>query len=354
MKNIQSYTNESIDLLKKLITIESFSRQENDASDFMANFLKDKGYIVNRKGNNIWIWASKKDDTKPTILLNSHIDTVKPSSKWTYDPFYATVEGDIIYGLGSNDAGASLVSLLATFRLLAEKEQPYNLIYAATAEEEVSGVNGVASILGELGKIDLGIVGEPTEMHLAIAEKGLMVLDCEAKGIAGHAARNEGVNAIYQAIEYIEWFKSFQFPKKSDLFGPVKMSVTMIEAGSQHNVVPDSCKFVVDVRLNEQYSNHEALEIIQSSIDCEVKPRSLRLNSSYIPMNHPVVKKGIELGRNYYGSPTTSDQALMKFTTLKIGPGDSARSHTANEYIKVSEIEEGIKIYYELLNDIII
>lgn len=354
MTNIQPYSNDAIELLKKLISIESLSRHEDQAADLIEVYIKEKGYTPNRKGNNIWVWANKKDDKKPVLLLNSHIDTVKPSSKWTYKPFEPTTEGDKLYGLGSNDAGGPLVSLMATFLLLAKTDQPFNLVFAASAEEEISGRNGVASILPDIGHIDLGIVGEPTQMHMAIAEKGLMVLDCEAKGKAGHAARNEGINSIYKALKDMEWFKTYNFPKTSELFGQVKMTVTQIEAGLQHNVVPDSCKFVVDVRLNEKYSNKEAFEIIQKEVECTVKPRSLRLNSSFIPHNHPVVKRGIALQREHYGSPTTSDQALMKFTTLKIGPGDSARSHTANEYIKLSEIEEGIEIYYKLLNNLIL
>lgn len=354
MDSILAHSSEAIELLKKLIPIKSLSCQEDEAADLMESFIKGKGFSVNRKGNNIWVWSGDKDDNKPVILLNSHIDTVKPSSKWTYPPFEPTLKDDILYGLGSNDAGGPLVSLLATFLLLSKKEQPYNLVFVATAEEEISGTNGVGSILDEIGHIDLGIVGEPTQMQMAVAEKGLLVLDCESKGKAGHAAREEGINAIYQSLKDIEWFKNFQFPKISELFGPVKMTVTQIEAGSQHNVVPDSCRFVVDVRLNEKYTNKKAVEIIRQKVDCEVKPRSLRLNSSYIPLDHPVVKKGIQLNRNYYGSPTTSDQALMSFTTLKIGPGDSARSHTSNEFIKLSEIHEGVEIYFKLLNELII
>ncbi len=352
MNNIQSYTDDAIELLKKLISTESFSRSEEKAADVMESFLQEKGYQTYRKGNNIWIKSSNWDNEKPVILLNSHIDTVKPSSKWTYDPFSPTLEGDVLYGLGSNDAGGPLVSLMSTFFLLSEKEQPFNYIFAATAEEEVSGVNGVASILEELGTIDLGIVGEPTQMQMAIAEKGLLVLDCEAKGKAGHAARNEGDNAIYKALKDIEWFRTFEFPKVSDLFGPVKMTVSQINAGVQHNVVPDTCNFIVDVRVNEYYSNIEAAKIISNHVACKAIPRSTRLNSSRIPLEHPVVQRGIKIGREYYGSPTTSDQALMSFTTLKIGPGDSARSHTANEFIKISEIKEGIELYYQLLNDL--
>ncbi len=354
MTLLEQNTIEAIDLLKKLIQIQSFSREEDGVSEIMADYLSSKGLDVNRKGNNVWCWAQKFDSSKPTILLNSHLDTVKPSKKWTYDPFSATLEGDKLTGLGSNDAGGPLVSLMATFLTLKDTEQQYNLLFAATAEEEVSGKNGVASILSELGKIDLGVVGEPTQMHMAVAEKGLMVLDCEAHGKTGHAARNEGDNALYNALSDIEWFKNHQFEKVSPHLGAVKMTVTQIQCGSQHNVVPDSCKFVVDIRLNECYSNKELHEIIQKNVKCDVVARSYRLNSSSISINHPFVKKGIELGREYYGSPTTSDQAVMDFTTIKMGPGDSARSHTPDEYILTSEIQEGVKIYIKLLDGLIV
>ncbi len=352
MIDIQAYTNEAIDLLKRLIALESFSRQEDKAADLLEDFFKQKGLTIQRKGNNIWCWASPKDESKPVILLNSHIDTVKPSKKWTYPPFTAKTEGEKLYGLGSNDAGGPLVSLIATFLALKDTQQTYNLVLATTAEEEVSGKNGVESILQDIGPIDLGIVGEPTQMNMAIAEKGLLVLDCETIGKSGHAAREEGINAIYEALEQINWFKTYQFPLTSELFGPVKMTVTQIEAGSQHNVVPDSCKFVVDVRTNEKYSNQEALDHIISKVKCNVLARSTRLNSSAISLDHPIVKKGLQMKRQYYGSPTTSDQAIMNFTTLKIGPGDSARSHTADEYILFTEIKEGIEIYYKLLNNL--
>ncbi len=352
MNNIQSNSAEAFDLLQKLIAIESFSRQEDSAADLVASFLKAKGLDVQRKGNNVWCWAAPKDETKPVILLNSHIDTVKPSNKWTYPPFTPTLKGDVLYGLGSNDAGGPLVSLLATFLALKNTEQSYNLIFAASAEEEISGSNGIASILEQIGTVDLGIVGEPTQMEMAIAEKGLMVLDCEAIGKSGHAAREEGINAIYKAMEDIEWFRTYQFPKTSELFGPVKMTISQIEAGTQHNVVPDSCKFVVDVRVNEKYSNQEALDHICKRVSCKVVARSTRLNSSSITLDHPIVKKGLELNRKYYGSPTTSDQALMNFTTIKIGPGDSARSHTADEYITYSEIKNGIETYIKMLDQL--
>ncbi|WP_430814622.1 M20 family metallo-hydrolase [Carboxylicivirga sp. RSCT41] len=344
------YTAEAKELLKQLITIQSFSGEEDDVANVMGGYLKENGLNVNRKGNNLWCWAGEKDENRPTILLNSHLDTVRPSSKWTYDPFGATLEGDKLTGLGSNDAGGPLVSLMATFLCLKDKELDYNLVFAATAEEENSGANGVISILPELGKIDLGIVGEPTQMQMAVAEKGLMVLDCEAHGKTGHAARDEGDNALYKAMKDIEWFQSYQFDKVSPHLGAVKMTVTQIEAGSQHNVVPDSCRFVVDVRLNENYSNEACHQIIEQHVDCDVKPRSFRLNSSFIPMDHPLVKRGVERGLSYYGSPTTSDQAVMDFTTIKMGCGDSARSHTPDEYIYLSEIEEGVDIFLGLLD----
>lgn len=345
---------EVIELLKKMIRTESFSRNERAVSDLMEAYLCGKGQVVERMNNNIWTWASKPDPGKPTLLLNSHLDTVRPSDKWQYDPFGALTEKDKLVGLGSNDAGGPLVSLLATFLLLKEKEQPYNLVFAATAEEEISGPNGVASILERLGPIDLGIVGEPTRMQMAVAEKGLMVLDCEAHGKTGHAARDEGINAIYEALDDIQWFKSFSFPEVSPHLGPVKMTVTQIDAGKQHNVVPDTCKFVVDVRLNEFYSNEDCCELIRQHVKCEVKPRSFRLNSSSISLDHPVIKKGMNMGISYYGSPTTSDQAVMNFTTLKMGPGDSARSHTPDEFIYLSEIEEGITTYFNLLDGLIL
>jgi len=289
-------------------------------------------------------------DNKPVILLNSHIDTVRPAGGWMQDPFQSLIEGQRITGLGSNDAGASVVSLLGTFRYFYESDNlPYNLLYCASAEEEISGENGVASILDQLGRIDLAIVGEPTQMHIAIAEKGLLVLDCEAKGRSGHAARNEGENAIYKAIKDIEILKAFQFPLDSAVLGPVKMTVTQIEAGRQHNVVPDSCHFVVDVRTNEFYSNEAAFQIISGLIQSEVHPRSFRLNSSGINPNHPLVQRGVEMGLPIYGSPTTSDQAVIPYPSIKMGPGDSARSHTANEYILIDEIREGIATYIRLL-----
>ena len=343
---------EAISLLKKLIATQSFSREEDKTADIIEAFFKEKSIPTERKGSNIWAKNAFYTEGLPVVLLNSHHDTVKPVSGWTRNPFSPDTENDILYGLGSNDAGGPLVSLIATFCHFYDKKLPFNLILAATAEEEISGAHGIASILPELPPIAVGIVGEPTMMQMAVAEKGLMVVDGIAHGKAGHAARNEGVNAIYIALEDIETIKNFKFDKTSDFLGDIKMTITQIEAGTQHNVVPDTCKFVIDIRSNECYSNAEIFEIIQKEVESELKPRSFRLNSSQIALTHPLILRGIELGLSYYGSPTLSDQALMPFETLKIGPGDSARSHTANEYIGVKEIEAGIEIYIKLLENL--
>ena len=351
---LSTLQNESIELLKALLAIPSLSREENDAVYYFKLFLKDKGFIPERLKNNLIAKSPDWDENRPVILLNSHIDTVKAVSGWEYNPFSGTEEGDRITGLGSNDAGASLVSLLAAFRFLSECKRAYNLLFVVSAEEEVSGANGMELLVPQLGKIDVAIVGEPTQMNLAVAEKGLMVLDCTAHGKAGHAARNEGENAIYKAIKDIQWIENYQFPKTSEFLGPVKMTCTQIEAGHQHNVVPDQCKFVVDVRTTDSYTNEETLAIIRKHLQSEVKARSLRLNPSGIAPDHPLVTKAKEMGLQTFGSPTLSDQALMPWPSVKIGPGDSARSHTANEYIYKSEIKRGIEIYIELLEGLVI
>ena len=344
---------EYIDLLRQMIQTPSFSREEEPVAKLVRNLLENKGISYLTKGHNTWAKSSNWGDNKPVILLNSHVDTVKPVKNWTKDPFAAEQDEDVLYGLGSNDAGASLVTLLAVFvELNQDENRPYNLIFAASAEEEVSGLGGMASLIEELGNIDLAIVGEPTQMQMAIAEKGLMVLDCTAHGKAGHAARNEGENALYKAVEDIQKLRAYRFEKESEVLGEVKLSITQINAGYQHNVVPDQCSFVVDVRTNEHYSNQQAFEIVDQLIDSEVKPRSFRLNSSGIELTHPIVKRGVELGLSYYGSPTTSDQAVMPFRSIKIGPGDSARSHTADEYIRISEIENGYETYLKLLDNL--
>ena len=354
MTGTEQLYEQAVELLKQLIVIPSFSREENLTADLIEKFLNDRGVITKRKINNIWAQNKYYDAAKPTILLNSHHDTVKPNSGYTRDPFAATVEDGKLYGLGSNDAGGCLVSLILTFLYFYEQTGlKYNLVLATTAEEEISGVNGLELIIPELGKLDFGIVGEPTLTQLAIAEKGLMVLDCVAHGKSGHAAREEGVNAIYEAINDINWFRSFRFPEESEVFGPVKMSVTIINAGSQHNVVPATCTYTVDVRVTDAYRNEEVLEIIRSHVKSEVTPRSIRLKPSKIDKDHPIVQAGLALGRTTYGSPTTSDQSLLDIPSLKVGPGDSGRSHTADEFIYLDEIREGIALYIGMLKSII-
>ena len=345
----------AIDLLKQLIATPSFSKEEDNSSALIKTFLETHEVKTEQYLYNIWAKNKYFDSSKSTILLNSHHDTVKPNKGYTLDPFVAIEKDGKLFGLGSNDAGGSLVSLMATFLYFYEKEDlKYNIVLAATAEEEISGHNGIEVLLPQLGKIDFGIVGEPTQMQMAVAEKGLMVLDCIANGKAGHAAREEGENSIYKAITDIEWFSSYKFDKVSDLLGPVKMSVTVIETDNKaHNVVPAQCKFVVDCRVNELYTFEEMLDLIKSNVQSEIKPRSTRLRSSAIALDHPLVQAGLKMKRNCYGSPTTSDKALMNFPSLKIGPGDSARSHTADEFIYIDEIKEGIELYIQLLNEIL-
>lgn len=350
--DIPTLTSEAIGLLKSLIAIPSLSRDEEKAADYLQNYIEMQGMATGRKGNNVWCLSPMFDLKKPTLLLNSHIDTVKPVNGWRKDPFKPTLESNgKLYGLGSNDAGASVVSLLQVFLTLCRTTQAYNLIYLASCEEEVSGKGGIECVLPELPPIQFAIVGEPTEMQPAIAEKGLMVLDVTATGKSGHAARNEGDNAIYKVLDDIAWFRDYRFPKESSLLGPVKMSVTMVNAGTQHNVIPDRCTFVVDIRSNECYSNQELFDEIQKHITCEAKARSFRLSSSHVAPEHPVVQKAIAMKRTPFGSPTLSDQALMPFSSLKMGPGKSARSHTADEFIFVKEIEEAIGMYLELLEE---
>ncbi len=353
MTDIETLSRQAIQLLQQLIAIPSFSRDEERTADAIEQFLIGKGVQIHRKLNNVWAFNKHFDPEKPTILLNSHHDTVKPNPGYTRDPFEAKIEDGKLYGLGSNDAGGCLVSLISVFLHFYERENlKYNFCIAATAEEEISGLNGIELILPELGKLDFAVVGEPTGMQLAIAEKGLMVLDCIARGKAGHAAREEGENAIYKAMKDIEWFRAYHFPKESELFGPVKMSVTIINAGSQHNVVPAECNFTVDVRVTDAYSNDEVLEIIRQHVISEVRPRSVRLKPSKIDKNHAIVQAGLSLGRTTYGSPTTSDQALLDIPSLKVGPGESARSHTADEFVYVDEIKQGIDIYLKMLESI--
>lgn len=350
-----SLTEVATTLLKQLIATPSFSKEEDGTASLLESFFERHGIKTNRKGNNVWAANTHFDSSKPTILLNSHHDTVKPNPGYTRDPFLAKEEDGKLFGLGSNDAGGPLVSLIATF--LHFNQQPnlrYNIIIAASAEEEISGLNGIELIWSDLPKIDFAIVGEPTLTDIAIAEKGLLVLDCVAKGKAGHAAREEGVNAIYEALKDIEWFRTYQFPEVSSTLGKVKMSVTMINAGQAHNQVPPECKFTVDVRVTDAYTLEEVLEVVKQHVVCEVHPRSLRLRSSGIPADHVLIKSATRLGKKLYGSPTTSDQALIPAPSIKMGPGDSARSHSADEFIYLNEIGQGIDSYIKLLNEIIL
>lgn len=344
---------EYISLLKNLVNAPSLSREEQLSAQVIRDFLNSRHIRFHASDNNTWVFNRYFDKTKPVILLNSHVDTVRPAPGWTKNPFSAEEEGDRITGLGSNDAGGAVVALLATFLHFYDREGlPYNLIFSATAEEEISGERGAQSILNDIQPVHFAIVGEPTGMQLAIAEKGLMVLDCTVKGKAGHAARDEGENAIYSALGEIIKLRNFRFDKVSDVLGPVKLTVTQIEAGTQHNVIPDLCRFVVDVRTNEYYSNGEILEIISGIISAEVIARSTRLNSSGVELTHPFVVRAGELGIRCFGSPTTSDQAIMPWPSVKIGPGDSSRSHTANEFILKNEIRNGIQLYIKLLEDL--
>jgi len=345
---IKSMEREAIELLKKLIRLPSFSGEENKTADTLQVFMENNGIQTSRYLNNVWATNKYFNSDLPTILLNSHHDTVKPNATYSRDPFLPEIIDGKLYGLGSNDAGGALVSLLTTFRYYYEnKKLKYNLIYAATAEEEISGKNGISSVYHTFPPIDFAIVGEPTLMDLAI------VLDCISYGKSGHAAREEGDNAIYKAIRDVEWFRTFSFPKVSETLGPIKMSVTIINAGQQHNVVPSICKFTVDVRTTDAYTNEETLQIIQQHVQCEIHPQPDGLRPSAIQIQHPFVQAGIKAGRKTYVSPTTSDQALIPCTSLKVGPGDSARSHIADEFIYLSEIENGIELYITMLAAII-
>ncbi|MGN0282137.1 MAG: M20 family metallo-hydrolase [Prevotella sp.] len=347
--SINEMAEEAYRLLQQLIAIPSISRDETAAANALEDFMKEKGLETNREANNIWTIAQNFDEKKPTLLLNAHIDTVKPVATWKRDPFTPTIEGDRLYGLGSNDCGGGLVSLLQAFRLLKDKQLEYNLIYLASAEEEVSGNNGFSKALPLLPKIDVAIVGEPTGMEPAIAEKGLMVIDATAHGVSGHAARNVGVNALYVAIDDINWIRKHKFRRESQLLGPTKMTVTILNGGWQHNVIPDECKFTIDVRTNEFYKNEYIFAHLQKKLKSELKARSFRLSSSSISADHPLVKRCIALGMKPFGSPTLSDQALMPWPSMKLGPGDSSRSHTADEYICYSEIRQAIKTYLKII-----
>lgn len=349
--NTTDYTNDAVTLLKELIAIPSVSRNEDKAADKLSDYLNLWGLPHGRDGNNLWVGCPDWDNNRPTIMLNAHIDTVKPVSTWTRDPFLPTQEGDMIYGLGSNDCGGGLVSLLQTYRIMLHRPRNYNLLWVASAEEEVSGANGFSRVLSKLPNIAVAIVGEPTGMQPAIAEKGLMVIDGYAYGKSGHAARNEGVNAIYEALDDLVWLRDYKFRKSSPLLGPTKMTVTVVESGTQHNVIPDTLHFVIDVRTNEFYQNEYLFEFLcKKMTKCELKARSFRLHSSSIPQDHPLIRRCMEHDMQPFGSPTLSDQALMPFPSFKLGPGDSSRSHSADEYIKISEIQQAIDTYVSLLD----
>jgi len=350
--NIGELYSDAVNLLKQLIAIPSFSKEEDNTANCLEQFFLHKNIKANRYLNNVWATNKHFDCSKPTILLNSHHDTVKPNKGYTLNPFEPVEKDGKLFGLGSNDAGGPLVCLISAFVYYYEAQLPFNILFAGTAEEEISGKNGVEILLGHLPKIDVAIVGEPTQLNMAVAEKGLLVLDCVAHGKAGHAARDEGINALYIAVKDIEWLSSYEFPKVSTLLGPVHIAVTSINTENKtHNIVPSQCSFLVDVRVNELYSFEEVISIIKQNIKSELQPRSIRLKSSYIDTNHPLIKAGTRMGFSSYGSPTSSDMALMDFPSLKIGPGDSARSHTADEYIHLNEIREGIKTYIELLKN---
>lgn len=350
MENL-NYTNDAVMLLKDLIAIPSISRNEEKAADKLAEYLNLWHLPFGREGNNLWVGCPDWDNNRPTVMLNAHIDTVKPVSSWTRDPFQPMQEGDMLYGLGANDCGGGLVALLQTYRIMLERPRNYNILWVASAEEEVSGENGFSRVMSKLPKIDVAIVGEPTGMQPAIAEKGLMVIDGYAHGKSGHAAREEGVNAIYEALEDLIWLRDYKFRKVSPLLGATKMTVTVVEGGTQHNVIPDTLHFVIDVRTNEFYQNEYLFEFLRKKMTkCGLRARSFRLHSSSIPEDHPLIRRCIERGMQPFGSPTLSDQALMPFLSFKLGPGDSGRSHSADEFIKISEIQQAIDTYVGLLD----
>ncbi|MGK2864982.1 MAG: M20 family metallo-hydrolase [Chitinophagaceae bacterium] len=346
---------EAIGLLKELIATPSFSKEEDETAGILCRFIGEKGIQHSRVGNNVYALNKYYDVNKPSILLNSHHDTVKPNKGYTFDPFSPFEKDGKLFGLGSNDAGGCLVSLLASFLYYYDREDlDHNVVFAASAEEEISGVNGIELVLPYLGKLDYGIVGEPTKLEMAVAERGLMVIDCTAEGRSGHAARNEGENALYKALDDINWLRNYKFEKVSPLLGESRLTATVINTeNQQHNVVPSQCKFVIDVRVNELYSFEEILDALKANMKSKFKPRTTRMKSTSIALDHPLVKAGVNLGRGYYGSPTTSDKALMPFATLKMGPGDSARSHTADEYIYLEEIKEGINTYIKLVDQLV-
>lgn len=356
LRSMEYSFSDMLSLLKQLISTPSVTRSEHDASALVKADMISHGYTPKEIGLNLLVYGHSYDPAKPTLLLNGHMDTVKPVAGWTRDPFTPVLEDGKLYGLGSNDDGAGLVSLLYAFYQLDSKPQHYNPVFLATVQEEVNGADGMKMAVNELPKIDVALIGEPTGMQPAVAEKGLMVLDFTVHGKAGHAARNEGINALYRAMAVIGMLREFKFPEQSDLLGPVKMTVTMINAGTQHNVIPDTCTFTADIRSNEFYSNHRIFDMVSAALPewCEVKARSFNLNSSRIDVNHPIIRKALSMGKVPYGSPTLSDQAILDCPSFKMGPGDSARSHTADEYVNVAEFEQAVPQYLELLDGLTI
>jgi len=352
--DVDTLAADALTLLKQLIATPSFSRDETHTADLLETFFRERDVPTQRLKNNVWAVNRQFDPAKPTLLLNSHHDTVKPNTSWTLDPFSPLEQDGKLFGLGSNDAGGCLVSLIAAFLHFYDRtDLAYNILLIASAEEEISGRDGLELVLPNVPTIDFAIVGEPTEMQLAIAEKGLLVLDCTAHGISGHAARDEGDNAIYHALQDIDWLRTYQFPNVSPTLGPIKMSVTIIQAGTQHNVVPDACTFTVDVRVTEQYTLEDVIAIIRANIRSDVQPRSIRLTPSSIPVEHPIVQAGLALGRHTYGSPTTSDQAVLSCPSLKCGPGHSGRSHSANEFLYLHELSDGVRGYIQMLEKVV-
>ena len=352
MEHLNTFVNDAVELLKSLIATPSVSRNETDAANMLAGWLDRWNLPYGREGNNLWVGCQDWNNDRPTLMLNAHIDTVKPVSSWTRNPYEPTMDGDKLYGLGANDCGGGLVSLLQVYRIMLHRPRNYNILWVASAEEEVSGSNGFCRVLPRLPKVEVAIVGEPTGMQPAIAEKGLMVIDGYADGVSGHAARDEGVNAIYEALDDLVWLRDYRFRKDSPLLGPTKMTVTVVEAGTQHNVIPDTLHFIIDVRANEYYQNEYLFEFLRKKMKkCRLEARSFRLHSSSIPETHPIIQRCKDMGMTPFGSPTLSDQALMPFPSFKLGPGDSARSHSADEFIRISEIEQAIDTYVRLLSD---
>ncbi len=347
----EAETHQVFSLLKQIIAIPSVSGEEELLSNFLREWIRERGITVKRKFNNLWC-ESMINPSFPTIMLNSHIDTVKPVAGWTTDPFLPEETEELIYGLGCSDAGGSVVAMIFAFlELIKNKDRRINLILLLSAEEESSGKNGISSVIGDLGKIDLAIVGEPTGLDMAVCERGLIVFDCYARGMAGHVAHRKGENAILKAVRDIERISKLDPGRSSEFLGDIQFEVTQIEGGYQHNVIPDLCKFVVDVRTNENYTNEEIAQILTHELESEVVPRSLRLRSSFIDTDHPLVVKAKQFGLKTFGSKTMSDQALIPAPSVKLGPGNTELSHQADEFIEKVQIIKAIELYIRLLKD---